>query len=254
LQRALAYEIERQAALAAAGEPILQETRHWDEEAGATRPGRGKEQSSDYRYFPEPDLVPLHIGDDHRERIREELPELPGEQRARYRGLGLDAEPARLVAGGEGLAGVFESAVAAGADPQAAANWLTGEVVAHLRRSDAALDETPLTGAALAELVAMVDAGEISATAAKSVLAGVLDGEGDPRAVAEGRDLMQIGDAGELGAAVDDALAAHPEELARLRDGDQKLIGFFVGAVMRATGGKADPRKVSDLIRRKASG
>ncbi|MFH2073193.1 MAG: Asp-tRNA(Asn)/Glu-tRNA(Gln) amidotransferase subunit GatB [Actinomycetota bacterium] len=253
LQRALAYEIDRQTALAEAGERIAQETRHWDEAAGVTKPGRSKEQSSDYRYFPEPDLVPLHVDDEYRERIAAALPELPGPRRVRYRSMGLDAGAARLLAAGDGLGGVFEDAVAAGADPAAAANWLTGEVVAHLRRTEQEPAGIELDGAALAELMAMVAAGELSATAAKTVLAGVLDGEGRPRVVAAARDLMQIDDAGALLAAVVDAFGAHPDELARLRGGDQKLIGFFVGRVMQATGGKADPRKVSDLIRTKAA-
>ena len=253
LQRALVYEIERQEALAGAGEVIAQETRHWDEEAGVTQPGRSKEQASDYRYFAEPDLVPLEVDDERRERIRATLPELPGRRRARYRDLGLDREAARLLAGG-GLSGIFEDAVAAGADPRGAANWLTGEVVAHLRRTGADPADTPLTGAVLAELQGMIEGGELSSTAAKRVLAGVFDGEGGPRQVAEARDLMQMGDEGALEAAVDAALEEHPDELARLRDGDQRLIGFFVGAVMKSTGGKADPRKVGDLIRRKASG
>jgi len=254
LQRALAYEIERQTALADAGETIAQETRHWDEAAGVTKPGRSKEQSSDYRYFSEPDLVPLHVDDEYRARVAASLPELPGQQRTRYRGLGLDAGPARLLTAGEGLAAVFEDAVAGGADVPAAANWLTGEVVGHLRRTEQELADTPLDGSALGELIGMVAAGELSATAAKTVLAGVIDGEGGPRVVAETRDLIQIEDAGALEAAVDDAFAAHADELTRLRDGDQKLIGFFVGQVMRSTGGKADPRKVTDLIRQKAAG
>ena len=253
LQRALAFEIDRQTALADAGEPIAQETRHWDEAAGSTKPGRSKEQSSDYRYFPEPDLVPLRVDDEYRERVAASLPELPGRRRSRYRAMGLDAEAARLLTEGEGLAPIFEDAVAAGADPAAAANWLTGEVVAHLRRSEQSLAETSLDGASVAELVGMVADGELSATAAKTVLAGVLDGEGGPRQVAAARDLMQMDDADALEAAVEAAFAAHPDELARLRGGDQKLIGFFVGRVMQATGGKADPGKVSGLIRQKAS-
>jgi len=254
LQRALAYEIERQTALADTGETIAQETRHWDEAAGVTKPGRSKEQASDYRYFPEPDLVPLHVDDEYRARVAASLPDLPGQQRSRYRGMGLAAGPARLLTAGEGLAVVFEDAVACGADAPAAANWLTGEVVGHLRRTEVALADTPLDGSALGELIGMVAAGELSATAAKTVLAGVIDGEGGPRVVAETRDLIQIEDFGALEAAVDGAFAAHADELARLRDGDQKLVGFFVGQVMRATGGKADPRKVTDLIRQKAAG
>jgi len=254
LQRALAYEIDRQEALAGAGEVIAQETRHWDEEAGVTRPGRSKEQASDYRYFAEPDLVPLEVDDARRERIRAGLPELPGRRRARYREMGLDGEAARLLAVGGNLAVIFEDAVAAGADPMGAANWLNGEVVAHLRRAEVASADTSLTGTALAELLGMIAEGEVSSTAAKTVLAGVLEGEGGPRHVAGARDLMQMHDAGALEAAVDAALEAHPDELARLREGDQRLIGFFVGAVMKSTGGKADPRKAGDLVRRKASG
>jgi aspartyl-tRNA(Asn)/glutamyl-tRNA(Gln) amidotransferase subunit B len=254
LQRALAYEIERQTALADAGEVIAQETRHWDEAAGVTKPGRSKEQASDYRYFPEPDLVPLRVDDAQRDAIAATLPELPAQQRARYRDMGVDPEAARLLTGGDGLAPVFEEAVDLGADAQSAAIWLTGEVVAHLRRIDTVLDATGFDGAALAELVAMVSDGELSSTAAKTVLGGVLDGEGAPRQVAEARDLMQMDDDGALETAVDVAFEAYPDELERLRAGDSKLIGFFVGQVMRSTGGKADPRKVSDLIREKASG
>jgi len=253
LQRALAFEIERQTALADAGGSVAQETRHWGEAAGVTKPGRSKEQASDYRYFPEPDLVPLQVDDEYRARLRAGLPELPGQRRSRYESFGLDARAAHLLTSGDGLAEVFEDAVAAGAAAPAAANWLTGEVVGHLRRSERSIADSPFDGSALAELIAMVAGGELSSTAAKSVLGGVIDGEGSPRRVAETRDLMQIEDSGTLEAAVDEAFAAHAGELARLRDGDQKLIGFFVGQVMRITGGKADPRKVTGLIRRKAA-
>jgi aspartyl-tRNA(Asn)/glutamyl-tRNA(Gln) amidotransferase subunit B len=252
LQRALAFEIERQRGILEGGGEVAQETRHWDEEAGLTESGRSKEESSDYRYFPEPDLVPIVIDSERRDELAARLPELPSARRSRYRELGLDAEAARLVAEGDDLAAVFEAALSGGADPQAAANWLTGEVTAHLRRSGTAMAETGLSGDHLAELVAMVEADELSATAAKQVLAGVLEGEGSPRRVAEDRDLMQIADEGALVAAVDTALGEHPDERARLAGGDQKLVGFFVGRVMQATGGKADPKRVSELIRERA--
>ena len=254
VQRALGYEIERQAGLLEAGERVAQETRHWDEEQGRTEPGRSKEESSDYRYFPEPDLVPLAVSDDDAAERRAALPELPAERRARYRSLGLDPDAARLVASGEGFGALLEDAAAAGADAAKAATWLTGEVTAHLRRIGRAVPEVPLTGADVAELVAMVDAGDLSATAAKEVIGGVIDGEGSPRTVAERRDLMQISDAGVIETAVAAALAAHPDEAERLRGGDMKLIGFFVGRVMQATGGKADPKAVSALIRERAGG
>jgi aspartyl-tRNA(Asn)/glutamyl-tRNA(Gln) amidotransferase subunit B len=253
LQRALAFEQERQREILAGGGTVAMETRHWDEEAGRTEPGRSKEESSDYRYFPEPDLVPLAVDDAWIERLRAGLPELPAARRARFRALGLSDQMVRAIAEGDAAAAsLLVTAVAAGAPAESAATWITGEVTAHLRRLEADLASVPLTGAHLAELIAMVG-DEISATAAKEVLAGVLEGEGTPRQVAEQRDLMQVSDAGELGEAVAAAFAANPGELERLRSGDAKLIGFFVGQVMRATGGKADPRLVGELIREAAS-
>ena len=253
LQRALAFEIERQSALLAAGQEVEQETRHWDEAAGCTRAGRSKEESSDYRYFPEPDLVPVELGAARLARLRAALPELPARRRARYRALGLDAHTARLVGEGEGYGALLEAAVSAGADARSVGNWLVGEVTAHLRRLGVGVGDTPLTGAHLAELHGLVAAGHLSATAAKEVLAGVMEGEGSPEQVAAGRDLIQISDDSVLLAAVDEVLAAHPAEVERIRAGEERLIGFLVGRVMRATGGKADPQRVTETIRRRAS-
>jgi aspartyl-tRNA(Asn)/glutamyl-tRNA(Gln) amidotransferase subunit B len=253
LQRALAFEIDRQSALLAAGQEVEQETRHWDEAATCTRAGRSKEESSDYRYFPEPDLVPVALDAARLERLRATLPELPAQRRARYRALGLDDRTARLVVEGEGYGALLEAAVAAGGDARAAANWLVGEVTAHLRRLGVTAADTPLAGAHLAELLGLIEAGRLSATAAKEVLAGVLTGEGLPEEVAVQRDLVQISDEAVLLAAVDSVLAAHPAEVERLRAGEERLIGFLVGRVMQGTGGKADPRRVSEVIRRRAS-
>ncbi|OFW66338.1 MAG: glutaminyl-tRNA synthase (glutamine-hydrolyzing) subunit B [Actinobacteria bacterium RBG_16_68_21] len=248
LQRALAFEIDRQNGVLAAGGTIAQETRHWDEAAGRTESGRGKEESSDYRYFPEPDLVPLEVGPELLARLRAGIPELPAVRRERYMAAGLDATAARTLVAGD-LSGLFDDAVAAGAAPRAVANWLSGEVTAHLNRTGTDAADLTLDGAGLAELVEMVDSGEVSATAAKDVLAGVLAGEGTPRKVAERRDLLQISDVGALVVAVDEALAAHQDEVARIRGGDARLVGFLVGQVMKATGGRADPQAVDRLIR-----
>ncbi len=248
LQRALAFEIERQAAVLDGGGRVAQETRHWDEEAERTESGRSKEESSDYRYFPEPDLVPLATDEATLDRIRSGIPELPAAKRERYVASGVDQTAAATLVGG-GLAGLFDDAIAAGADPRAAANWLTGEVTAHLNRTGEAPESLPLDGGALAELVAMVSDGEVSATAAKDVLIGVLAGEGPPRAVAVARDLLQISDTDALAASVDEVIAAHPDEVARLREGEARLVGFLVGQVMRATGGRADPQAVDRMIR-----
>jgi aspartyl-tRNA(Asn)/glutamyl-tRNA(Gln) amidotransferase subunit B len=254
LQRAVAYEIERQIELVEAGGTVVQETRHWDEEAGATSGMRSKEESEDYRYFQEPDLVPLEVDDAWRLRVEASLPELPAQQRARYAAMGLDAKTASMLGGDADLGDLFDAATAAGADPRVVGNWLTGDVVALLRRESLDLAATALTAPHLTELSAMVAGGDLSATAAKEVLERVIAGEGTPAEVAKDRDLIQISDVAAIEAAVDGVLAGNAEELQRMRDGDMKPLGFLVGQVMRATGGKADPRLVSDLLRRKAGG
>ncbi len=252
LERAVAYEIERQVEIVASGGVVVQETRHWDEEDGRTHGMRSKEESEDYRYFQEPDLVPLEIDAAWQERARAALPELPRARRARYADLGVDGETAGLLVSGAGLGELFEGAVAGGADPRAVGIWLTGEVVAYLRRTGQTVADTALTADHLVELHAMVDGGRLSATAAKEVLGAVLDGEGDPGGVANARDLIQVSDVGALEQAVDEALAANGDAAAKLLGGDMKPLGFLVGQVMKATGGKADPRKVSELLRGRA--
>ena len=251
LQRALAFEIDRQTLVLDRGDRIPQETRHWDEAAGRTESGRSKEESSDYRYFAEPDLVPLSVGPEKLALLQAAVPELPAARRARYVVSGLDEAAARTLVA-SGLTGLFDEAVIAGADPRSAANWLTGEITAHLNRAGVDQAALPLDGGQLAELVAMIEGGELSATAAKDVLAGVLGGEGSPRTVAEARDLLQISDTGALESAVDEVIAAHPDEVARIRDGEARLVGFLVGQVMKATGGKADPTAVDGMIRERA--
>ena len=252
LQRALAFEIERQSALLEEGEAIAQETRHWDEEKGRTEPGRSKEESSDYRYFPEPDLVPIQTNPETVERLREGLPELPALRRSRYVKLGVEPAAAVTLVSTD-LADLFDGAVAAGADARSAANWLTGEVTAHLNRTDASSEDLAVDGEALAGLIAMIDGGDLSATAAKEVLAGMLEGGGSAREIAMARDLIQISDASAIGAEVEAVLATHPDEVGRIREGEDRLIGFLVGQVMKATGGKADPRLVDRLIRERVS-
>ncbi len=254
LERAIAYEIDRQVDVLESGGRLVQETRHWDEDAGVTHGMRTKEESSDYRYFTEPDLVPIVIDDDTRGRLRASLPELPADRRARYRELGVDPQAATVLDGAEpAIRGLFDAAVAVGADPRAAANWATGEVTAWLRREGRSLEETPLTGEGLAALTAMVGDGTVSASAAKDVLDGVMRGEGEPTEVATARDLLLMTDTGAVEAAVDAVLAANPDAVERFRGGEQKVVGFLVGQVMRETQGKADPRSVQALLREKLS-
>jgi aspartyl-tRNA(Asn)/glutamyl-tRNA(Gln) amidotransferase subunit B len=216
---------------------------------------RVKEGSSDYRYFTEPDLVPMAMSPEWVAQVRDRLPELPADRRARYMSQGLDAGTAVALSNLDGqLKVIYDEAVLAGAPARAAANWLIGEVVGWLRKSDSAAGEIVLTGADLAELVAMVEEGAVSTSAAKDVLDGVLSGEGPPRDVAGRRDLLQLSDVDVLEAAVEDVLAAHPQARDDLLAGEEKALGFLVGQVMKATQGKADPRAVNRLLRDRTTG
>jgi len=252
LQRAVAYEIDRQIALIESGGIVSQETRHWDESAGLTRTMRSKEESEDYRYFQEPDLVPLEVDAAWRQRVIASLPELPSVRRHRIMERGIDASTAAVLIDATDLAEMFDAAIHAGAEPRAAANWLTGDVVAYLRRNEQSLADTALRAEHLVELGGMVAAGKLSSTAAKDVLGYVLAGEGTPEHVAAAHDLAQISDHAAIAAEVDAVLSANPDVLERLQGGDLKPIGFLVGQVMKATKGRADPKLVSELIRSRA--
>ena len=252
MQRAIAFEIERQIDVMESGGTVVLETRHWNEDRGATTTMRTKEESEDYRYFQEPDLLPLFIDEEWQERVRARLPALPAERRARYRAAGADATTAAILVDAEGLGPLFEAAVAAGADPRTTGIWLTGEVVSYTRRENKAVADTALTAEHLVELAAMVSDGRLSATAAKEVLIAVMDGEGSPIAVADARDLVQVSDEAEIEREVDAVIAEHPDAFATIESGDMKPFGFLVGQVMRATGGRADPNVVQELLRRKA--
>ncbi len=252
LQRAVAYEIERQIGVIESGGTVIQETRHWAEHSGKTSGMRSKEESEDYRYFQEPDLVPLHIDEAWRQRVVASLPELPAAHRSRLVAAGVDRQAAATLIDAPDLAGMFDAALELGADASTVANWLTGDVVAYLRRNEVTLADTSLAAEHLHELAAMVAEAALSSTAAKDVLGYVLSGEGTPAEVAAAHDLTQISDAGALEGEVDRVLAENPDVLEKIQQGDVKPIGFIVGQVMRATRGKADPQLVTELIRRKA--
>ena len=255
LERAVDFEIRRQIEVVEAGGTVVQETRHWDEGADVTHSMRTKEGSSDYRYFSEPDLVPMVMSDEWVAEIRETLPELPAERRVRYIDRGLEPDAAGVLSDAAApLRAVFEDAVGVGADPKQTANWVIGEVTAWLRRESVDAGDMRLTGAQLAELVTLVSDGKVSSSAAKEVLEGVLVGEGDPGQVAESRDLIQISDSGELERVIAEVLAENPEAVASYAAGEQKVVGFLVGQVMRATQGKADPKLANQLIRSRLEG
>jgi aspartyl-tRNA(Asn)/glutamyl-tRNA(Gln) amidotransferase subunit B len=248
LERALEYEVSRQVALLDAGEQVVQETRHWNEDARATSSMRSKEEAYDYRYFPEPDLVPLDPPGEWQAAVRHALPPLPAERRATLaRRAGVDAgDPAVATVVQLDLDGVVASAIDAGGVPRLALNRAANEVAA------ARVAPGDVDVVAFAALVRMEGDGRLTPTQAKQVLTQVLAEGGDPGEIARARGFEAVG-GDTLAALVDDLLAAHPGEWARLRDGDQKLVGFFVGKVMAATRGNADGKAVTALLRRRAA-
>jgi aspartyl-tRNA(Asn)/glutamyl-tRNA(Gln) amidotransferase subunit B len=259
LGRAIDHEITRQIALLLAGQPVAQETRHWDEDAGRTSTLRTKETTQDYRYFPDPDLVVLEPDRAWVAELRAALPELPATTRQRLAfTYGLNAVQIATLFDG-GLIGVFEDAVAAGAGASEGANWLTNDVMSwrneHRTRGRATPQATPeggerpdITGAQLAELIRLVNDGTLSTKLARQVLTDVLAGQGNPAQIVEQRGYRQLSDASELAAIVEEAIAAQADAAQRVREGNTKAIGVLVGAVMRATQGKANPQVVNRLL------
>ncbi|NEP15591.1 MAG: Asp-tRNA(Asn)/Glu-tRNA(Gln) amidotransferase subunit GatB [Leptolyngbya sp. SIO4C1] len=255
IQRAIDYEIERQTAAIAAGEPILQETRLWEENSQRTISMRSKEGSSDYRYFPEPDLPPIEVSQKQLETWQAELPELPAQKRHRYESaLDLSAYDARVLTDDRTVAEYFEAAVAAAADPKAAANWLMSDITGYLNAEKLTISDIQLTPAALAEITQLIEAGTISSKIAKDILPELLREGGSPKALVEKKGLIQISDLDQLGAIIDEVIAAHPDELAKYRAGKKKLQGFFVGQVMKRTSGRADPKLTNQLLGKKLNG
>jgi aspartyl-tRNA(Asn)/glutamyl-tRNA(Gln) amidotransferase subunit B len=255
IQKACEYEMQRQIQAYEAGEPVRQETRLWDEGKQVTRSMRGKEGASDYRYFPDPDLGPIEVSEARREAWRAELPELPAARRHRYaETLGLSAYDARVLTDERPMADYFEAAVAAGGDPKGLANWITGDIAAHVNANRLAFTELPLRPAELAEMVRMIEAGTISGKIAKEILPELLEQGGSPAALVEARGLGMISDPAALTAIVDELLAAHPAEVEAFRGGKTKLQGFFVGQLMKRTGGRADPQLANRILVERLAG
>jgi aspartyl-tRNA(Asn)/glutamyl-tRNA(Gln) amidotransferase subunit B len=253
IERGIEAELARQLGLLDAGETVTQDTLHFDPRTGELTPLRSKEYAHDYRYFPEPDLVPLAPTEAMLTEAREALPELPEGRRERYLSeLGLTEKLATLIAFDAELAEYFEHALAAdaGAKPTALANWITGELVARLREADGAGPaESRVEPAAIARLAGMVEAKEISSGAARQVLAKLVAEGGDPAEVAEREGLAGVEDEGELAEIVTRAIASDPAAAERVREGNMKAVGPLVGFVMRETKGRADGGEVTRLIR-----
>jgi aspartyl-tRNA(Asn)/glutamyl-tRNA(Gln) amidotransferase subunit B len=255
LERAMAYEVERHVAALEAGEKLSQETRGWDEEAGRTIVQRSKEEANDYRYFPEPDLPPLRPSDAWVAELRDRLPELPAQRRTRYTDeLGLSPYDAGVLTSDVALADYFDAVVAAGVTPKAAANWITGELSRLLNQHAAEglrADAVALRPDGLAELIGEVEAGRVSSTNAKTVLAATFESGESPRAIIEREGLGAVSDAGAIGAEIEAVLAEFPSQVAEYREGKQQLFGFLVGQVMKRTAGRVDAKLVNEELRRR---
>jgi aspartyl-tRNA(Asn)/glutamyl-tRNA(Gln) amidotransferase subunit B len=255
LYRAVAYEAERQRRVLAEGGKLTQETRHWDEGAGRTEPMRSKEFATDYRYFPEPDLVPIEATGSWVEGLRAELPELPAEQRARLaEATGLPAKEVGWLARDPEVLSYFQAVVAEGRDPKVVAGWVMGELQRDLREFGHTMGSNPVGPERLGALLDLLAAGTVSATAAKDVLAEMFSSEAPPATIVERKGLAQISDTAELEAVVERVVAANPDLADKFRGGKRGVLGAMVGQVMRETRGRANPKLVSDLLERAIGG
>jgi aspartyl-tRNA(Asn)/glutamyl-tRNA(Gln) amidotransferase subunit B len=249
IQRAIEYEIERQVAALEAGEKIAQETRLWEEGSQRTVSMRSKEGSSDYRYFPEPDLTPIQVSTAQLEQWKGELPELPAAKRHRYESeLGLSAYDARVLTDDRLVAEYFEAAIALQASPKQIANWVMGDIAAYLNTEKVSITQIALKPLILAELISLIEDGTISGKIAKEILPELLVQGGSAKELVAKKGLVQISDTSELEKIIDEVIAASPKELEQYRSGKTKLLGFFVGQVMKKTNGRADPKVTNQLL------
>lgn len=252
VEKAIEYEIARQIAVVESGGRIVQETRGWDAAAGKTFTMRSKEDAHDYRYFPEPDLPPLVLTENFVEQVRRSMPELPEQKKKRFVSeQGLSDYDAEVLTSGRPLAQYFEDTVAAGAPAKLAANWITTELLRELKKFDGDVLKSPIRAAQLAELVRLIEAGTLSGKMAKVVFEEMFTTGQDARVIVEKKGLLQVSNTGALEAWVDQVLAAHPQQAADYRAGKTKLMGFFVGEIMKLSKGQANPPLVTDLVHKK---
>ena len=251
VMQAIEYEARRQVELIEEGGKVAQQTRLFDVACGVTRPMRSKEEAHDYRYFPDPDLLPLVLDPAWVEQLRVGLPELPDAKKARFiSSLGLSPEDAMVLVAEQATALFFEQ-VAVGRDAKAAANWVTGDLFAALNRLGIGIEQSPVSPSQLGGLIDLIADGTISGRLAKDVFAEMVATGADPATIVDNKGLRQVTDEGAIAAAVDTVLAAQADKVAEYRAGRDKLYGFFVGQVMRATQGKANPTLVNELLKKK---
>ena len=250
LQRAIEYEIDRQIEIVEEGGKVVQETRLWDDNLKETRSMRGKEDAHDYRYFPEPDLMPLEISREWVEEIRAKMPELPEAKRQRYMGLGLSEYDASVIVEQMNLALFFDKVLELGANPKTAVNFIMGEIAAYLKENKVEITETKLTPENLAELISLIEKGTISNNIGKQILVEDMITNGEKAsAIVERKGLSQISDEGAIKSIVEKIIEAHPNEVQAYKNGKTNLLGFFVGQVMKETKGRANPKTVNELVK-----
>ena len=252
IQKACEYEIKRQIKAYESGEEVKQETRLWDEGKQLTKSMRSKEGSSDYRYFPDPDLGPIEVSNELKEKWRSELPELPAAKRNRYSTeLGLSTYDARVLTDESSMATYFEKVVNEGGAAKSSANWITGDLAAYIKSNRLTFDQLPFQPNELAEMLKMIDNGEISGKIAKEILPELLSKGGSPKQLVQDRGLGMIGDPKVIEEIIDQLILKHPNEVESFRSGKKKLLGFFVGQLMKETKGKADPKLANQILNKK---
>ena len=254
VQRALEYEIKRQQYILEGGGEVLQETRLWDDGQGVTHSMRSKEEAHDYRYFPDPDLVPVVISDDWIEEVGKGLPELPMEKRESFvRDYQIPAYDAGVLTSSRALADYYEEVARLSGKPKIAANWVMGDVLKLLNEEKRDIKMCPILPASLTEMIHLIEAGTISGKMAKEVIEEMYRTGKHPKEIIEEKGMVQITDEGELTEIITRVIEANPIQVAQYRGGKEKVFGFFVGQVMKATQGKANPRLINDLLKRRLS-
>ena len=252
LKQALDYEIERQVEIVDGGGRIPQETRLFNPDTGVTVSMRSKESAHDYRYFPEPDLVPVHVSEQWLERVRSSTPELPASRRARFvDSYGLREYDAHVLTITREISDYFEQVVKASGDARSAANWVMGDLTAQLKEAGREITDSPVSAANLGRLIALIGEGKISGKLAKEIFAKMFDSGDAPEAIMKREGLEQISDEGALAKIIDEVIAANPKQLEQYRGGKTTVMGFFVGQVMKASRGQADPAAVNRLLQEK---
>lgn len=249
LQRAIEYEIERQIEIVEEGGEVVQETRLWDDASRETRSMRGKEDAHDYRYFPEPDLMPLEISREWVEEIRAKMPELPNQKRKRYQEIGLSEYDASVIVEQMGLALFFDKVLELGANPKTAVNFIMGEIAAYLKEEHIEITDTKLTPDNLAELISLIEKGTISNNIGKQIIIEMMKDGTKAYVIVEKKGLSQISDEDAIKELVQKVVDAHPNEVEAYKNGKTNLLGFFVGQVMKETKGRANPKTVNQLIK-----